>query len=525
MILGSPYQTILTLTTSAFHYPPFALISQRAVPHQPHLSLQLRTSPTGAEDKDQDMYSRDRDRLSIDTFTIGLDRDALFSRKNDVANLLKHLGPAVEDREEGISSICDYIEGKRSKGKNDEEIRRKLGILEAMVPAGLGDVFVNASLRSGLALKITQCPPFPIRPVHRARISLSSMMTSSSSSSRHSLVPVPVLSSAILESHPCSALSDSSEEPSAANSLSPTSNYPSSSSPSSSCFCRNSPDHGISPLPPLTSDPDSPSTPLTYPSTSSLGRAPTLLSPLALGGWGRQWERSFLFRTKPQSDGNRINLERFPIPPEHTPSPSIPSPDRNSDVNSSCSIPPSSSASWIENKERPKRSVYVHALTKGKQVPLLGIDVNISQPRSSYFIAGDISPIDPDPGYGVSPTKSGMTERTLDQSWLSISDDSMNLPSSSFASVSDDSENRWEWEDPRALDDEQKTVTGVESSRWSAIWSDMSSTEMPDQGISHLPTEASMIRDAYLNMIQPSKLSNMPGPEQGDSQTLLMAYA
>ncbi|WWC59532.1 uncharacterized protein I303_102088 [Kwoniella dejecticola CBS 10117] len=123
-----------------------------------------------------------RDRLSIDTFTAGIERETVYSKATNVAAILRSLGTSTSDREQGVAALCSYIEGKRSKGKNDEEIRKKIGTLQNMVPADLGHVFVKASLRSGLARKTTAArnsigtAPSPTpssHHPHRARISLA----------------------------------------------------------------------------------------------------------------------------------------------------------------------------------------------------------------------------------------------------------------------------------------------------------------------------------------------------------------
>ncbi|WWC59533.1 uncharacterized protein I303_102089 [Kwoniella dejecticola CBS 10117] len=146
-----------------------------------------------------------------------------------------------------------------------------------------------------------------------------------------------------------------------------------------------------------------------------------------------------------------------------------------------------------------------------------------------------------------SPTKSH--SRTLDQSWLSISDDaSSGIPSAGLSErfisdeYEDEGENQWGRHDERYMyglgakgalnaDDGERTITGIESSRWSAILSERDESFEPEAD-QRGPTEASLIRDAYLRMVLPQPPSpthivvpRLPGPEQGDSHTILMAYA
>ncbi|WWD00658.1 hypothetical protein V866_007593 [Kwoniella sp. B9012] len=548
-----------TLTLSTSHFPPFTLTPSPTKPtptpssrltttptrststHSRHINQDnlLRSQASGTINREQTM-SMDRDRLSIDTFTSVIERDTVYSRASTVASILRSLGPSTSDREQGINALCHYIEGKTGKGKNEEEIRKKLGVLESMVPADFGEIFVKASLRSGLARKTTlpPPPPIPVRPVHHSRLSLTSL-SSIGSSSQHPPTPVPPIkpaeentradNSPITYTSPSFTFSFSpvSSSSSFAKETGSSSNsileYDSSSSSIPSSF--SSPPPLTSSFSPYTSVPSTPYSPfvrgdaLTTSSTSSLGRAPTLLSPLAIGGWGRSWERPLLRSN--DNDGRRsrsklvfdgISLENFPSPPEHIPSPSGASND-NDEINTT----------------RDQK----HIFTKG---------VFESNDLSRSF-KGQVD----DPVQDLSPTKS--TSHTLDQSWLSLSisdvDDnsSEGLPSAGLPNFTPTSagsgsgSEAFEWDriirvqlaigKGMGLDDE-RTVTGIESSRWSAVISNVDEITSPNDGaeLDKGPTEASLLRDAYLSIIHtPPSMINIPGPEQGDSHTILMAYA
>ncbi|OCF58745.1 hypothetical protein L486_03235 [Kwoniella mangroviensis CBS 10435] len=490
------------------------------------------------------MMSMDRDRLSIDTFTSVIERDTVYSRASNVATILRSLGSSTSEREQGINALCGYIEGKKGKGKNEEEIRKKLNVLESMVSADLGEIFVKASLRSGLARKSTHPPPpfIPVRPTHRSRLSLASL-SSIRSSSQSPLPPVPPIKPAEESPRPeNSPITYTS--PSFTFSFSPVSSSSSfateSGSISISNFGYNPSTSSITPsssssAPPLTSSssphtsiPFTPYSPfarahtLTSSSTSSassLGRAPTLLSPLAIGGWGRSWERPLLrsndddrrssSRQKMVFDG--ISLKNFPNPPDHIPSPSSPGPDEAGKIDT-----------------RSEKHIFTREF----------LDSN----RISRFFHVDID----DTTHDLSPTKS--TSHTLDQSWLSLSisdvDDkssvglpSAGLPDSTPTSTSSETgSGAFEWDRiiqsqsamgvGMGLDDE-RTVTGIESSRWSAVISNVEqiASSQDRSELDKGPTEASLLRDAYLSMINTPPLIKIPGPEQGDSHTILMAYA
>ncbi|WVQ69327.1 uncharacterized protein L199_007544 [Kwoniella botswanensis] len=557
-----------TLTLSKSHFPPFALTHSPTKPCPSPLS-RWATTPTcptstpsrhinqkdisksqssGTIDREQTM-SMDRDRLSIDTFTSVIERDTVYSRASNVASILRSLGPSTSDREQGINALCNYIEGKKGKGKNEEEIRKKLGVLESMVSADFGEIFVKASLRSGLARKTTHPPlsPMPVRPVHRSRLSLASLSSirSSSQSPPPSVTPIKPAeenprpdNSPITYTSPSFTFSFSPVSSSSAFATNPGSNsysnfeyHSSTSSSTPSSFSSPPPLTSSSPSytsssSPYTSIPFTPYSPfaradtLTSSSTSSassLGRAPTLLSPLAIGGWGRSWERPLLrsndndgrpSRSRLVLDG--ISLENFPNPPDH-----IPSPSGASDDNDEVSL------------TRDQKHIFTKGIFESN---------NLSR---SFQIQVD------DPVQDLSPTKS--TSHTLDQSWLSLSisdvDDNSSaglpsggLPSSTQTSTGSGSGSEaFEWD--RIIQnqltmnmgmDDERTVTGIESSRWSAVISNVDEITSPNDRaeLDKGPTEASLLRDAYLSMIHtPPSMINIPGPEQGDSHTILMAYA
>ncbi|WVW78363.1 hypothetical protein I302_100317 [Kwoniella bestiolae CBS 10118] len=504
----------LSLTSS--HFPPFTIVPSPTKstptplrspitppdPIIPHINFSRHH-----EDEGRNM-SLDRDSLSIDTFASVIQRDTVYSRASNVAIILRSLGPSASDREQGISALCGYIEGKKARGKNDEEVRKKLGVLEGMVPADLGDVFEKASLRSGLARKTTHPhPPIPLCPIHRSRLSLASLSSGTSSSPTPS--PTPPIhettrpdTSPITYTSPSPSFTFSFSPVSSSNSTSSSSlnfEYDSSASSSFTPSSFSSPPPLTSSTPPYTSLPLTPGSPSqsvhphrsaresTPESFIAFGRAPTLLSPLAIGGWGRSWERPLLNNRSGTGSSSTlvfdgISLESFPTPPDHIPSPSSPFSEDSS---------------------------------QDKAVGSLDLKVCIETGNA-----------------GLSPTKS--TSRTMDQSWLSlsISDDSSSsgLPSASLPSISE----AFEW-DEMVRDQlgvgmglemgDERTVTGIESSRWSAVVSGADETSSNDRsGLrdGHGPTEASLLRDAYLSMIH---TINVPGPEQGDSHTILMAYA
>ncbi|KAK6903665.1 hypothetical protein I203_107170 [Kwoniella mangroviensis CBS 8507] len=520
-----------TLTLSTSHFPPFTFTPS---PTKPSSSPSSRwaTIPTcpastpsrhinqkdisksqssGTINREKTM-SMDRDRLSIDTFTSVIERDTVYSRASTVAAILRSLGSSTSEREQGINALCGYIEGKKGKGKNEEEIRKKLNVLESMVSADLGEIFVKASLRSGLARKTTHPPPPFIPPAEESPRPDNSPITYTSPSFTFSFSPVSSSSSFATESGSIS-ISNFGYNPST-----------SSITPSSS----SSPPPLTSSSSPHTSIPFTPYSPfarahtLTSSSTSSassLGRAPTLLSPLAIGGWGRSWERPLLrsndddrkssSRQKMVFDG--ISLKNFPNPPDHIPSPSSPGPDEAGKIDT-----------------RSEKHIFTREF----------LDSN----RISRFFHVDID----DTTHDLSPTKS--TSHTLDQSWLSLSisdvDDkssvglpSAGLPDSTPTSTSSETgSGAFEWDRiiqsqsamgvGMGLDDE-RTVTGIESSRWSAVISNVEeiASSQDRSELDKGPTEASLLRDAYLSMINTPPLIKIPGPEQGDSHTILMAYA
>ncbi|WWD07601.1 hypothetical protein V865_005702 [Kwoniella europaea PYCC6329] len=548
-----------TLTLSTSHFPPFTFTASPTKP-TPSPSSRLTTTPTcststpsrhiNQEDISNSQSSRtigregtmsmDRDRLSIDTFTSVIERDTVYSRASNVASILRSLGPSTSEREQGINALCNYIEGKKGKGKNEEEIRKKMNVLESMVPADLGEIFVKASLRSGLAHKTTHPPPppIPVRPVHRSRLSLASL-SSIRSSSQLPPPPIPPIKPAEESPRPdnspitytspsftfsFSPGSSSSSFAKGSNSNSVFEYDCSSSSSTPSSF--SSPPPLTSPFSPYTSVPFTPYSPfirghaLTTSSTSSLGRAPTLLSPLAIGGWGRSWERPSPSSNNNDNDDRSssrqtmvfdgISLENFPNPPDHIPSSSNPCP---------------------EEEGKMDTHFEKHIFTREF------LDTN----RQSRFFHVDID----DTTHDLSPTKS--TSHKLDQSWLSLSisdaDDnsseglpSAGLPSSTQTSAGSGSGSEaFEWD--RIIQsqltmnmgmDDERTVTGIESSRWSAVISNVDEiTSSQDRSeLLKGPTEASLLRDAYLSMLHtPPPMVNLPGPEQGDSHTILMAYA
>nr|XP_019008422.1 uncharacterized protein I206_06981 [Kwoniella pini CBS 10737]OCF47203.1 hypothetical protein I206_06981 [Kwoniella pini CBS 10737] len=465
-----------------------------------------------------------RDPLLLNTFADVVRRDKSYWKATDVVTVLRSLGSKSSNRDRGVVALCNYIEGKRNKGKNDEEIRKKIDTLQSMVPTDLKEVFWDASRQTGLALKTDRSlPSAPTpRPQPRPPFGTSSTLNSACCSSK----PYLPRRSMTTDIYSTPQSDDSDLEPlstTSTASFSPTSTISSlpSAEDSSSLSSRASSSSSFFSSPCSSSSwasspytPESPHTPCTNEDvslglTSYIGRAPSMLSPLEIGGWGRQWEKTYFDRSTPltskaQLTPEELSLKRFPIPPDYLPVTS-----------------------------------YTDSL---KDLPISEEDI-----RNRIFRTEDqtLCPKSPvfDEG-NILPTKS--TLKSLDDSWLSFSDDKLSSISGAGLSYSliphpdEDAdvfeENRQHDEIIRArmapgMDDGEETITGIESSRWSAIFprrneSKNANVEEHQRG----PTEASLIRDAYLRMIlpQPStncKMSSIPGPEQGDSHTILMAYA
>ncbi|OCF45825.1 hypothetical protein I317_00313 [Kwoniella heveanensis CBS 569] len=441
-----------------------------------------------------------RDSLHIDTFTSTLDRDALFSRATSVAAVLRTIGPSKDGREQGVEALCAYVEGKRSKGKKDEEVREKLALLEGMVPTDLGDVFVK------------EPPPPPLRSQARSRLSVATITSASTSTTNPTTTsltsPVSSTSASFLYSAPRGDSYDNNEEMEPALpetpitqissysissrmddtsmaesapfdwSLSPTdsdslrwypisepdsisSQYPVSRKVSLSRSYAQSATHSDTessfsapePAPYFTQTLVEYSSSISAASTdtdsdsmlppAALGRAPTLLSPLALGGWGRQWERPLLNRertlmatssasaspsalasntrgdaikTMEAIDG--ISLDSFPTPPERSPEALTP--------------PETGRTPWAWSDASPDS---IHGL----QSPWTQIQTPPAPPRFGGIESGEIAApvwrLDhgsneervgiPGVGCREGQLREGVSSsagETKDSSWLSISD-------------------------------------------------------------------------------------------------------
>ncbi|WVQ98118.1 hypothetical protein IAU59_005240 [Kwoniella sp. CBS 9459] len=683
------------------------------------------------------MAPSNRDSLHINTFTSALDRDALFSRATSVAAILRSLGPSKDSREQGVEAVCAYVEGKKSKGKKDDEVRKKLALLERMVPTDLGDVFVKASIRSGLARRTTHSPPplshpqtrLPLPAPHRlqaqSRLSITTITSSSysnSSSSSLSSTSTSFLYSAPSRSHnqdemepalpetpitQFTSFSDRSGHDESMSapfdwSLSLSDSIGSGSSPASSSqipmpsydavrrpelvpraqtypVAHSDTDSSFSapePEPYFTDTLVEYSSSISAASTDSddlgpprsLGRAPTLLSPLAIGGWGRQWEKPLLDRERSRvpvlsaavakGDSSKrmdaidgISLESFPTPPERSPDALTPpddkalrgyewgdaSPDSNLDLQSpwtqiqtppaphlssgggmgvrpaapksgldqyqesdgedivsmtdeeqSRELSPSVAAgmkinsSWLSISDYEDVPLAKLAQAKGRPIPDsvphwdTAIDMTIPAAHSQEGRPGCLSNEDDVPlsllinqkqedddiplarlYNGV--TKSSLLENGQAHLWTDIGRSYATHSKTEMQWSRSDGQD-WEWEFAGGYgSDEERTITGVESSRWSAVWSDISVNEASAQSepVGDGSTEASRIRDAYLSMIKPRSktvlyscppqssfpeprsgseyhhgdhgqyVGHLPllGPEQGDSHAILMAYA
>ncbi|WVF69739.1 hypothetical protein IAT40_004518 [Kwoniella sp. CBS 6097] len=665
-----------------------------------------------------------RDSLYINTFTSTLDRDALFSKAANVATILRSLGPSKDSREQGVEALCAYVEGKRSKGKKDDEVRKKLALLEGMVPTDLGDVFVKATIRSGLARRTTHSlPPLsqsqnPLpgpQTQTRSRLSIATITSTSildpTSTTYTDLSPDPLTSISFLYSAPDIG-ADSNDEMEPALPETPITQFISFTDSSRADRTASAPfDWSLSPSDTISTDSSAASVEdpptwnvrshggssarsSTYPSAATidtgssfsapepdpyftqtlveysssisatstdpdsdvmippaaLGRAPTLLSPLAIGGWGRQWERPLLKReptlmpttpatsasslatcgdstTKAMDAIDGISLASFPAPPDRSPE---------------ALTPPETKTPWAWGNNSPESNQDLQSPWSQIQTPP-GPHMDTTGPPGSSApirVWGNASRSEEaDVGIGgvrvVGEESSSPAGKTIDSSWLSIADSDEvplamlaqakgnpkeavlsrpkddvsihtipnsgsrlnelepvlvpipitsedDVPLSVLMQQREQEDNvplamlingmnprtpprhdlwngemrwsrsdgqDWEWEYAGASDDE-RTITGVESSRWSAVWSDMSLNEASSQvePTHDGPTEASRIRDAYLSMIQPRfKTSSallsfdhrpheqkqeqeqehgpLLGPEQGDSHVILMAYA
>ncbi|KAK8847457.1 hypothetical protein IAR55_005315 [Kwoniella newhampshirensis] len=388
---------------------------------------------------------RDRDGLSVDLWTLSVDREILYSRASSVASILNTLGPSKGERVEGIDVICAYVQGKRAKGKSEEEIERKFRMLQGMVHEELSDMFVKdlrsitrhqCGLSSVLPPKGSIPPSSPLTPIVSSESTLETARTVSpndlSFHSRDSTAPPSNLSISPFSTSTKASPFDldncsTSRSFSGPDSPVPTSCLTSRTISSSTNSSFSSPALALATRPAALFQqvraPQSMS-PASY--ASSLDSVSTLLSPLAIGGWGRGWERSF-FTPHPRAEVNvDIGQDRSSI-----------------DSSSSCTHQPR----WQRDATEWPRC----CLRKGKaRRHVLARHCRCRRRRK----------------------------------W------------NKFGVRSDHSQSDlWEWQE-----DDEETITGVEST-WSATWSESSFGDVPPSSYRQGPTEASPIRDEYLRNI------------------------
>ncbi|WWC86834.1 uncharacterized protein L201_001713 [Kwoniella dendrophila CBS 6074] len=465
--------------------------------------------------------------------TSGVKKDLAYSRSSDVVNFLASLRNTHQGRQRGISILCDYIESKRKRGKSDNEIRRKMVMMQNMISADLEDIFLKAMSKTELSRKaIRSSPSAPIEFSRRARQSLANLSINSltsiatlNTSPQDQAVPVspapPVPFSQ--EKSQSALVSDKSIQnlrittlinepwpettsPAFEFSLSPESASSNTevsevfSSPSPLC----DPQESISSSKLTIPSSKSLLSPLSFSNSfvendkrsSSLRRVPTLLSPLAIGGWGRQWEKPLLEDklltptqvSTPVSAFSQISFDvitSFPHPPSHIPHtgdlPGISGGNDYHDDNTQIS------ASSIEVK-----------VIEQKQ--------NKSEVNESWFsISEDLS--------------SGLPSARLQSSSWTM-DDYINDASE----INKDDEEDWKWNWNNLLraqigldefedDEDDRTVMADKAAnRWSVDFSDYGNeidipTNYKHPFTLNAPSEAALIRDTYLRMVQTHKIA------------------
>ncbi|WVQ75928.1 hypothetical protein IAR50_005563 [Cryptococcus sp. DSM 104548] len=181
-------------------------------------------------------------------------------------------------------------------------------------------------------------------------------------------------------------------------------------------------------------------------------RPPTLMDPLAIGGWGREWERGFSHK--------KFN--------ESVESSSTGEDDSRSTMSSESSMPSPAPSSLLERRMSESLSLASPAYSPTSLPHPFGQRrMRLRDPPTPY-------------------ERNKKFSKRMNESWLDFSEDA---------------------EDARAWDDDEVTVKGG-SSRWSAVFSevDLDSNAISSETESR-PTEASQIRDAYLASIL-SRLSD-----------------
>ncbi|ODO07906.1 hypothetical protein I350_03487 [Cryptococcus amylolentus CBS 6273] len=173
---------------------------------------------------------------------------------------------------------------------------------------------------------------------------------------------------------------------------------------------------------------------------STRDRPPTLMNPLTIGGWGREWERGFNHRKFRESAGSLTEED-----------------DSESTTSLAYSTASPAPSSLLE-----------HRMSESLSLASPGFSPVPSPHPFSQSCTRPRRPPTPyerekEPGKG------------LDESWLDFSEDG---------------------EDARVWEDDEATVRAG-SSRWSAVLSETDQISTPSETDSR-PTEASQIRDAYL---------------------------
>ncbi|WVQ83295.1 hypothetical protein IAT38_005434 [Cryptococcus sp. DSM 104549] len=464
--------TAQELSLSESFFPPFQLgglpptgkeVSGASASHQHH-SLGRGSSLKKMSS------ARDRNVLAANLWTGGLDRETIYSRASSVASVLRSLGRSGRDKAAGVEAICAYVEGKRAKGKSESDIVGKVNALQGMVPRDLGEMFAKARIQSGLARNFPTLnqhrPPPSSQLPHPRRARAPSFSSISSISSAASSLSASASASAPLSASPASLPPAALPEtpPTSLSTLPNLSFSDLDSSSTCSSFSAPAPSAaGPYPSPYYahvqTDAEECPPTPTSLAPSLSSARPPTVCSPLALGGWGREWEKPFLARASPPAS---LNLKVGVVEVEG---------GAEEDMIDGVSL-----------AEFPSPPCRVDTDADGADIGFAGVEARIKS----------------------SPVKSRHTGRhTMDDSWLSFSESSSSGVLSPHAQSGVEGD-VGDWED------DGMTVTGLASSRWSAVWSEASFGDVPPEPAREGPTEAALIRDAYLKSMIPVQLAVMP---------------